>query len=98
MNKMYLAIVTSVVLLTSFLTMNVAQPVKADPNCDKAGVGETKSGNANGNSKCFFDNSLGDGKNPEPNRDCSNSRGDFHKNGLKDNDGDNHFTCINRGK
>jgi len=77
--------------------MNLAQPVKADPNCDKASIGTNKGGNANGNSKCFFDNSLGDGKNPEPNRDCS-VKGDAHKNQLKDNDGDNHFHLHRRGR
>ncbi len=97
MEKMLLVIVASLVLLTGFLTINVAQPVKADVNCDKAGFGINKGGNIRGNSDCLNDNSLGDGKNPEPNRDCS-VQGDFHKNGLKDNDGDNHFTCINRGK
>lgn len=97
MNKIFLAIVASLVLSASLLIMHVAQPVKAEPNCDKAGTGTNNGGNFKGNSKCLFDSSLGDGKNPEPNRDCS-VKGDFHKNGLKDNDGDNHFTCINRGK
>jgi len=77
--------------------MNLAQPVKADPNCDKASIETNKGGNAKGNSHCLFDSSLGDGKNPEPNRDCS-VKGDAHKNQLKDNDGDNIATCINRGK
>jgi hypothetical protein len=39
MKRMFLAIVASLVLLASILTMNVAQPVKAEPNCDKAGFG-----------------------------------------------------------
>jgi len=97
MNTTILVIVTSLVLMTSFLTINFAQPVKADPNCDKASVDTNNGGNAKGNSKCFNDSSLGDGKNPEPNRDCS-IKGDAHKNQLKDNDGDNIATCINRGK
>lgn len=71
MNRMYIVIVTSLVLSASFLIMHGAQPVKAEPNCDKAGIETNKGGNAKGNSDCLYDNSLGDGKNPEPNRDCS---------------------------
>lgn len=39
MNRMFLAIVASLVLSASFLIIHVAEPVKAEPNCDKAGFG-----------------------------------------------------------
>lgn len=97
MNRMFLAIVASLVLSASFLIMHVAQPVMAEQNCDKAGLDFNKNGNVKGNGHCLIDNSLGDGKNPEPPRDCT-VKEDFHKNGLKDNDGDTNVGCINRGK
>lgn len=90
MNKMFLAIVASLVLSTSFLIANVAHPVKADPNCDKAGVKLNQREIIAGNTHCAFTDN--DGKSPEPERDCN------HKNSIKDNDGDGASGCVPRGK
>jgi len=91
---MYLAIVASFVISASLLTINVAQPVKADPNCDKVGLDFNKAGNVKGNGNC---QAGADSTPPEPQRDCS-VKGDFHKNFLKDNDGDIAAGCVFRGK
>lgn len=90
MNRTFLAIVASLVLTASFLIMHVEQPVKAEPNCDKAGLKLNQREIIAGNSHCAFGDN--DGKPPEPERDCN------HKNSIKDNDGDGASGCVPRGK
>jgi len=52
---MFLAIVTSLVLSASLLTLNVAQPVKAD-NCDEAHLSHDENANVKGNAGCLTRN------------------------------------------
>jgi hypothetical protein len=64
----------------------VANPLHAEPNCDKANLGANDQGHIRGNSHCST------GVEPkEPARDCG------HKNSEKDNDADGATICINRG-